>query len=111
MTDFAHPDLDRLATREAARHSGPLGALLVGNMVLHVTCHLKSVTEPILILNSPTSVVHLPQNMCRNCSAVASATTSDVLHAASAELDLENCFICKHDGKWVGLQAAKLRID
>lgn len=90
MSDLAHPDLDIFATRAAARHSGPLGALLVGTDVLHVTCHLNRVTDPILILNKPISVAQSLQKICKNFGGAVSATASELQFAASAGVDMEN---------------------
>ncbi|OWT43459.1 hypothetical protein VFPPC_17392 [Pochonia chlamydosporia 170] len=90
ITDFEHPDLEIFATRVAARHSGPLGALLVGTIVIHVTCHLNRVIEPILELNNPISAVHLPQNMCRNFGGMESATASELLLVALSRVVIEN---------------------
>lgn len=89
-SDLAHPEREMFATREAARHSGPLGALLVGTDVLQVTCHLNRVTDPILILNKPISAVQLLQKICKNFGGVASAAASELQFAACAGVDMEN---------------------
>jgi hypothetical protein len=78
------------ATSDAERHSGPLGALRVGTVVLHATCHLNSVTEPILVLNTPISVVHLLQKTCRNFGGATSAIALALQPAAPADVDVEN---------------------
>lgn len=90
MSDFAQPDLEIFAMREAAKHCGPLGARLVGKVVLQEICHLNNVTEPTLMLNKPISVVHLLQNMRRNFPGLESVTALVLLLDASATAETEN---------------------
>ena len=83
MMDLDDPDLEIVAMRVAARHSGLLG-LGSGVLVWQVICHLNRVTDNAAMLYRPTSVAHFRQNTCRNLLfSSSSSANEDISNPAS----------------------------
>ena len=76
MMDLDDPDLEIVAIRVAARHSGLLG-LGSGVTVWQVICHLNKVTEDAAMLYRPISVSHIWQNMCKNFLVSSSSNAKE----------------------------------